>query len=125
MGDRVNAVPARNQIFVIRPYRWEGMWVFDDPAVGLVREPFVAGVPAMIETATAHIPNAERGFVAVFSAGYFPDATIILEHVREEGGGHIYRWPEKEMEGWLCPALFRYFAEPPGRLYVQIRPAGC
>jgi hypothetical protein len=113
-----------NSIFVIKPYRWNGMWVFDDPAVGLAREPFVAGVPAMIERATAGIPNAEEGFLAVFSAGYFPDATVVLDWVREEGGGHVYRWAETGLEGWLCPALFRYFEQAPARLYVQVRPAG-
>jgi hypothetical protein len=25
-----------NSIFVIKPYKWEGLWVFDDPSVGLV-----------------------------------------------------------------------------------------
>lgn len=113
-----------NCIFVIRPYRWNGMWVFDDPDVGLVREPFVAGVPAMIERATANIPNADQGFVAVFSAGYFPDATVVLERVRPEGGGNVYRWAETGQEGWLCPALFRYFDAAPEKLYIQVRPAG-
>jgi hypothetical protein len=113
-----------NSIFVIKPYRWNGMWVFDDPAVGLLREPFVAGVPAMIERAVADIPDAERGFLAVFSAGYFPDAHIVLEHVRGEGGGDVYRWAETGQEGWLCPALLKYFDRPPERLYIQVRPAG-
>jgi hypothetical protein len=63
----------------------------------------------MIDVATAHLPNAKKGFVAVFSAGYFPDAQIVLESVREEGAGNVYRWAEKGMEGWLCPALLRYF----------------
>ena len=31
-----------NSIFVIKPYKWEGLWVFDDANVGLVKEPFVA-----------------------------------------------------------------------------------
>jgi hypothetical protein len=48
---------------VIKPYQWNGMWVFDDPAVGLVREPFVAGVPQMIEQATADIPEAGSTFL--------------------------------------------------------------
>lgn len=39
----------RNSILIIAPYRYEGTWVFDDPNVGLVREPFVAGVPEMID----------------------------------------------------------------------------
>ena len=37
-----------NQIQVISPYWHAGTWVFDDPATGLVQEPFVAGVPDMI-----------------------------------------------------------------------------
>ena len=113
-----------NSIFVIKPYRWEGMWVFDDPNVGLVKEPFVGGADKMIDVATAHIPNANQGFIAVFSAGYFPDARIILEWVREEGGGNVYCWAEMDMEGWLCPALFKYFEQTPDKLYVQIKVAG-
>lgn len=33
----------KNSIFFIKPYKWEGLWVFDDPAVDLVKEPFVGG----------------------------------------------------------------------------------
>jgi hypothetical protein len=58
----------RNSIFAIKPYKWEGLWVFDDPAVGLVREPFVGGADTMIDVATVHLPNAEHGFLALFSA---------------------------------------------------------
>jgi len=37
-----------NSMFEIRPY-WDGYtWVFDDERVGLVQEPFVEGVPEMI-----------------------------------------------------------------------------
>ncbi len=113
----------KNSIFVIKPYKWEGMWVFDDANVGLVRELFVGGADTMIDVATAHIPNASKGFVAVFSAGYFPDAKIVLEWVREEGGGNVYRWAEKDMEGWLCPALFKYFEKTPPQLYIQVKAA--
>jgi hypothetical protein len=115
----------KNSIFVIKPYKWEGLWVFDDPAVGLVKEPFVGGADTMIDVATAHIANAEKGFLASFSASYFPDAQICLEWVREDGSGNVYRWPDKVMEGWLCPALLRYFSEAPAKLYVQVKAAGC
>ena len=71
----------------------------DDPAVGLVKEPFVGGVPEMIEAAIRAIPDARGGFLAVFSAGYFPDARIVLERVRSEGSGTVYRWPETGQEG--------------------------
>ena len=34
----------KNAIFVIKPYKWNGMWVFDDERVGLDKEPFVAPI---------------------------------------------------------------------------------
>ena len=49
-----------NSIFVIKPYKWEGLWVYDDPNVGLDKEPFVGGADTMIDVATADIPNAEK-----------------------------------------------------------------
>jgi hypothetical protein len=115
---------GKNSIFVIRPYKWSGLWVFDDPQRGLDKEPFVGGADTMIDVATRSIPDAEQGFVAVFSAGPFPDAQIVLEWVREEGGGNVYRWPEQGMEGWLCPALLKYFQKPPRQLFLQIKRAG-
>lgn len=77
----------------------------------------------MIDVPTAHLPSAERGFLAVFSASRFPGAQIVLDWVRENGGGNLYRWPEKCMKGWLCPALLKYFEEPPAKLYIQVKAA--
>jgi hypothetical protein len=83
----------------------------------------------LIDTAVAltSIPDAEDGFLMVFSAGPFPDADFELEWVREEDGGNVYRGQfevegdMQEMEGWLCPALNLYYPEAPKQLYVQIR----
>ena len=113
-------IAMKNSIFVIKPYKWEGLWVFDDANAGLVKEPFVGGADSIIDVATARIPNAHKGFLA----GYFPDAQIVLEWVREEGGGNVYRWKEKGMEGWLCPALLKYFEQPPAKLHIQVKAAG-
>jgi hypothetical protein len=112
-----------NSIFVIKPYKWEGLWVFDDPRVGLEKEPFVGGTDTILDVATRDIPRANEGFLAVFSAGFFPGAQIVLEWVREEWGGNVYCWPEKGMEGWLCPALLKYFPEAPKKLYIQVKGA--
>src|SRR5437867_6862846 len=68
-----------NTIGVIAPYRYEGMWVFDDPRVGLNREPFVAGIDSMIDRLVASIPGAEKGFRLLFSATQFPGYTVNLE----------------------------------------------
>ena len=67
-----------NAINVIAPYKHQGMWVFDDPRVGLVQEPFVAGADTIIDRVVADIPDAERGFTLVFSSTAFPDTNIGL-----------------------------------------------
>ncbi|MGA2257637.1 MAG: hypothetical protein ABSG53_23490 [Thermoguttaceae bacterium] len=57
-----------NQIMVIAPY-WVndlGVWVFDDPKVGLEQEPFVSGVPEMIDFLVKDIPKAKSGFRMLF-----------------------------------------------------------
>lgn len=114
---------TQNSIFVIKPYKWNGCWVFDDPDRNLMREPFVAGADRMIDRATANIPNADKGFLAIFSADYFPGAQITLEWMREEGGGNVYRWSEQGMEGWLCPALLKFLDPAPKKLFIQVKPA--
>lgn len=111
-----------NTLLVICPYRWNGMWVFDDAAAGLHREPFVAGIDTMIDRLTAGIPDAERGFRMVFSATAFPGHTVRLEWRREESGGNWYTCPQLGMEGWLCPALFKYFETAPPEIYAKLDP---
>ncbi len=51
-----------NQIFVIAPYWHAGTWVFDDPERDLLQEPFVFGIPEMIDELVKDIPNARQGF---------------------------------------------------------------
>jgi hypothetical protein len=111
-----------NSLFVIAPYQHEGMWVFDDAAVGLSKEPFIAGIDTMIDRIVADIPNAARGFRAVFSATPFPGAQYKLEWRREESGGNWYYNDQFKMEGWLCPALLKYFPSAPREIYIKAEP---
>ena len=114
-----------NAINVIAPYKHLGMWVFDDPRVGLSQEPFVSGADAMIDRVVADIPNADHGFTLVFSSTPFPGHQYRLDWMRaDEDGGSWYRSVDLDMEGWLCPALFRYFDEAPKHLYAQVKPLG-
>jgi hypothetical protein len=108
-----------NAMMVIRPYRYEGTWVFDDEQVGLMREPFVSGIPAMIDRLVQAIPNADQGFKLLFSQSPFPGYQAELTLMREEYGGNWYRWDLHKMEGWLCPALFKYFEQAPPKLYCK------
>jgi hypothetical protein len=111
-----------NSLMVIRPYKYDGQWAFDDPAVGLVREPFVAGADAIIDRLVEGLPDPERGFVLVFSAQPFPGHQAYFEWRREEFGGNWYYSPGHGLEGWLCPALFKYFDRAPQRIYAQAKP---
>lgn len=111
-----------NALLTIAPYRFADTWVFDDDRVGLVREPFVAGADRILDLLTANIPDAARGFRLTFSAQPFPgyQARFVID--RPESCGHWYRWPDREVEGWLCPALFKYFETAPPEIYAQASP---
>lgn len=115
---------TNNAITVIAPYLWEGTWVFDDPEVGLVREPFVAGVPAIIDELVSDIPDARSGVRLLFSPSPFPGFQQEAVLDREEWGGAWYRTEDPPAEGWLCPALFCYFETAPERLFVRAEPLG-
>ena len=111
-----------NAMFVIVPYYDRGTWMFDDPAVGLVREPFVAGVPEMIDLLVEGVPEARRGFRLLFSARPFPGYQAEAECISQESGGAWYRWAAQNRQGWLCPALLKYFSAPPEKLYCRAEP---
>ncbi|QDT99956.1 DUF6717 family protein [Gimesia aquarii] len=108
-----------NAIMVIAPYRYQGTWVFDDASVGLVREPFVAGVPEMIDVIVKDIPSADDGFRLLFSAKAFPGYQKKLVWLRGDSGGNYYRFEDDPMEGWICPAMFKYYSTAPKELYVK------
>ena len=108
-----------NQIMAIAPYWEEGTWVFDDPAADLIEEPFVEGVPEIINDLVADIPGARKGFRLLFSASPFPGFQRKLTRLRQEFDGWWYASEKPPAEGWLCPALFRYFDEAPEEIYVK------
>ena len=105
--------PPANAIMVISPYWYNGTWVFDDDRAGLVREPFVAGVPEMIDVLVADIPNAREGFRLTFSANKFPDFDKKLIWLRGDMQGNYYKFADSPMEGWICPAMFKYYEKAP------------
>jgi hypothetical protein len=114
-----------NAINVIAPYKWHSMWVFDDARVGLLQEPFVAGADIMMECIAADIPDAASGFILLFASAPFPGHQFRFDFQRaDDDGGNWYRSDRSEeyiIEGWLCPALFKYFSEAPKHIYVQAK----
>ena len=110
-----------NAIIAIHPYKTRGLWVFDDPAVGLVQEPFVSGADDIIERMVVGLDDPENGFTLLFSANPFPGYQTAFEWRRSDMGGNWYYSPQVDMEGWLCPALFKYFDSAPQRIYAQFK----
>jgi hypothetical protein len=113
-------VSAGNALLVIEPYRSvAGGWAFDEPRLGLKREPFVLGIPEMIDKMVAGIPGSQKSVRLIFSQQPFPGSGFRLDRLREENGGNWYSSEEYRMEGWLCPALFRFFPRAPRHIYVK------
>lgn len=106
-----------NSIRAIAPYRWNGLWVFDDKETGLKREPFVAGADLVCEA----LAQGHDRFTLLFSCGEFPGSQIHLELIGQDrhGTGHNYQVVGTDQEAWLCPALLLYFTEAPQHLYAQ------
>lgn len=110
-----------NAIIAIHPYKSDGLWVFDDESVGLRQEPFVSGADTIIEMMVQGIPDAASGFTLLFSAAPFPGYQVAFDWRREEMDGNWYFSKDLNMEGWLCPALFKYFDSAPETIYAQFK----
>jgi len=111
-----------NSMRVLVVFRHQGSWVFDDASAGLDKEAFVCGIDDMIDRLVRAIPDAEKGFRLIFSAQAFPGSVAKLEWRREESGGNWYFSPTYGFEGWLCPALFKYFDAAPRELCAKAEP---
>jgi hypothetical protein len=106
-----------NALMQILAYRHNAGWSFDDAAVGLVAEPFVAGIPAMIDILAEQVGATDQ-IALTFAPTEFPGSMIRLDRTGEEFGGNWYQWAERNLTGWLCPALLHYFATAPDVIYI-------
>jgi len=81
-----------NQIMVIQPYWHADTWVFDDPDKGLDHEPFVGGIPEMLDILVeqAGIKNAKDGFRLLFSGSPFPNFQECAKRLESEFEGWYY-----------------------------------
>jgi hypothetical protein len=115
-----------NTILAICPYKHAGLWVFDDERAGLVQEPFIGGADTIIDKAVEAkgIADATNGFRLIFSAGQFPGYDFRFTWVRAGDGGNWYHSADFQMDGWLCPALFKYFETAPNEIFAKFEPRG-
>lgn len=113
-----------NSLFILRPYLLGSSWVFDDFDRGLFREPFVGGANTLLGLAHQEFVGGQPGFSLIFSASPFPGSQLTLKWLRADYGGNTYTptdGPWAGGEAWLCPALLRYFSEPPKTIYVMLK----
>ncbi len=97
------------------------MWVFDDPRVGLIQEPFISGADTLIDRAVANIPGADGGFFLIFSDQPFPGYAIGLIWRRSDIDGTWYYSESLDHEARVRPALLKYFDDVPKSLYLQCK----
>lgn len=113
-----------NQINVIYPYRtFGGGWAFDDKEVGLQGEPFVAGIPEIINS----IVGKRRKIKVFLSKDTFPETTGVLVKLTDNqkaikglSGEGYYQLEGTDMIGWLCPAILKYFKSYPKHIHFKI-----
>lgn len=112
-------------IIQIRPYLYEGVWVFDDAQAGLLRGPFVGGINLMIDRLVADMTDPSKGFRLFFSSEPFERYQVSLTWIRVDAiEGNWYRADDAGDEGWLCPALFCYSPKAPTKIFVRAEAGG-
>ena len=115
-----------NAMNIIQPRKEMGTWVFDDKARGLSSEPFVMGIPEMIDDMVMNLGLNGKEIRFLFSKNGFPGYQLVLKKVSEEYGGGNYEVHESNTgeltnkKGWLCPATLLYFETLPDFIYIRI-----
>jgi hypothetical protein len=124
-----------NALFTIEIYRHAGTWCFSDAERDLLHEPFVLGIPEMINILIrdkhSFVENSK--YRVTFAATPFPKTKFYLQRETPEANGYWYTLQEidqpvqsreKAPEGWLCPATLKFFDDFPAELYVDIAHVG-
>lgn len=109
-----------NSIFTLEVYKEGKMWVFDDPRVGLVKEPFVAGADTFIDL----FAKEKKAITIVFSTIKFPDYLVKVDLVKRSKNnnyGTDYICKKLKHELWLCPALNLYYPISPKEIYINFK----
>lgn len=105
-------------MMIIEIYRHCGTWAFTDESRGLVHEPFVAGIPEIIDSFIENYGDkTQETHKITFSSSDFPGSHGKLTKEHMESGGAWYSYGNQE--GWLCPATLHFFKKHPDELFVR------
>jgi len=103
--------------FIIRPYKNENGWFFNDYNLGIFDEGLTCGTPEVIRRLCS-IAKLNDSYAIAFS-----DRMVgkhYLNYVNPERDGSQYYWSEQDMFCWFCPTLLRYFKKPPEIIWFDI-----
>lgn len=105
-----------NEIKHLSIYRLHNTWMFDDPFLGIIAEPFVPSASEVITELTKEYYGLDTYDTDILIGEDLEqyDAEINLVNVN---GGSTYKYKDKEL--WLCPVLLRFFEYPPERIRVK------
>lgn len=124
-----------NALFSIQPFVHNGMWVFDDEARGLDKEPFVMGADTLLDKVYHAYSRPEGDWDVnsiVFSATPLPEADITMratstDPTKTDGTYWVVENATDKLDAcvdhelWLCPALYAFFSDgAPERIYIKI-----
>ena len=91
-------VSLGNALLTIEPYRSGKLWRFDEPLLHLKGEPFVQGIPEMIDKMVEGIPGSDKSVRLIFSQRQFPGWRYRLDRRQEQHGGTGYSNEGLKME---------------------------
>jgi hypothetical protein len=119
-----------------------GRWVFEHkgrlfdfaPAefTDYCLSPLIIGIDRLIVSGckALKIPDIEnKGFIALFSENYFPNADVLLKYQETKFDGWVYSIEELNFKSvmpgqcaWICPYMTMYYSKPPENIYLKAEP---
>lgn len=123
---------TKNAVKFIQLYKKGTTWGFDEPLLGLVFEPFVAGASEVIQDMIDNLEHlTNKDTPSICFAEDMPDYDFKV-YLKEDFGTNAsytyYRNNEPneaenafKMDLWLCPCLSMYFNPSPKTICVKFR----
>lgn len=108
-------------------YNLLGGWFFDDARHGLVAEALIEGADTAIDKVLADAGSTARHVRIRFSDTGAAGLRLFAVRVGRSNGGTDYEfesdsYPLAGHRMWLCPALEKYYPEPPRALHLDFTP---
>lgn len=101
---------------IIRVYKWDDCWWFDDLDKGVIKEELVMGSPEFIEEFIIEKKNIHE-FILLFSEHEPCVWDFKFTFMRFEEEGYIYECDGNEI--WLCSVLKQYYETIPKNIYIK------